>query len=53
MHYRTEVSTIKELATVEGFLAGRTHVRRETAPRMAITGMRVRPAAETVIMRFQ
>lgn len=53
MHYRTEVSTIKELATVDGFLAGRTHVRRETAPRLAITGMRVRPAAETVIMRFQ
>jgi L-ascorbate metabolism protein UlaG (beta-lactamase superfamily) len=53
MHYRTEVSTIKELATVEGFLTGRTHVRRETAPRLAITGMRVRPAAETVIMRFQ
>ncbi len=53
MHYRTEVCTIKELATVDGFLAGRTHVRRETAPRMAITGMRVRPAAETVILRWQ
>jgi L-ascorbate metabolism protein UlaG (beta-lactamase superfamily) len=53
MHYRTEVSTIKELAPVDGFLAGRTHVRRETGARLAITGMRVRPAAETVVMRFQ
>jgi len=52
MHYRTEMVTIKELAKVDAFLAGRTHVRRETNPRMAITGLRVRPAAETVILRF-
>jgi L-ascorbate metabolism protein UlaG (beta-lactamase superfamily) len=53
MHYRTELLTIKELATVDGFLAGRSNVRRETGTRLAITGMRSRPSAETVVLRYQ
>ncbi|HJX51873.1 MAG TPA: MBL fold metallo-hydrolase [Polyangia bacterium] len=53
MHYRTELSTIKELATVDGFLAGRSNVRRETGTRLAITGLRSRPSAETVVLRYQ
>ena len=31
MHYKTDVLTIKELATVDAFLAGKPNVRRETA----------------------
>ena len=53
MHYRTDVLTIKELATVDGFLAGRSNVRRETGARLAITGLRSRPSAETVVLRYQ
>ena len=30
MHYKTDVLTIKELAPVDAFLAGKTKVRRET-----------------------
>ena len=53
MHYRTDVLTIKELATVDGFLAGRSNVRRETGARLAITGLRSRQSAETVVLRYQ
>jgi len=53
MHYRTDPLTIKDLATVDGFLTGRPNVRRETGTRLAITGLRSRPSAETVIMRYQ
>jgi L-ascorbate metabolism protein UlaG (beta-lactamase superfamily) len=53
MHYRTDALTIKELATVDGFLAGRSNVRHETGTRLAITGLRSRPAAETVVLRYQ
>jgi L-ascorbate metabolism protein UlaG (beta-lactamase superfamily) len=53
MHYRTDVSTIKELATVDGFLAGRSNVRHETGTRLAITGLRSRQSAETVVLRYQ
>jgi L-ascorbate metabolism protein UlaG (beta-lactamase superfamily) len=53
MHYRTDPLTIKELATVDGFLAGRSNVRHETGPRLAITGLRSRPSAETVVLRYQ
>ena len=53
MHYRTELLTIKELATVDAFLAGRSNVRRETGTRLAITGLRSRSSAETVVLRYQ
>ena len=53
MHYRTDLLTIKELATVDGFLAGRSNVRRETGTRLAITGLRSRSSAETVVLRYQ
>ena len=53
MHFRTDVLTIKELASVDGFLAGRPNVRRETGTRLAITGLRSRPSAETVVLRYQ
>jgi L-ascorbate metabolism protein UlaG (beta-lactamase superfamily) len=53
MHYHTDPLTIKELATVDGFLAGRSNVRHETGTRLAITGLRSRPSAETVVLRYQ
>ena len=53
MHYRTDVLTIKELATVDGFLAGRSNVRRETGARLALTGLRSHSSAETVVLRYQ
>ena len=53
MHYRTDVLSIKELATVDGFLAGRSNVRRETGTRLAITGLRLRSSAETVVLRYR
>jgi hypothetical protein len=53
MHYRTDAATIKELAKVDAFLTGRPHVRRETNTRFAITGLRSRPSAETVVLRYQ
>jgi len=53
MHYRTDLLTIKELATVDGFLAGRSNVRRETGTRLAITGLRLRSSAETVVLRYR
>jgi L-ascorbate metabolism protein UlaG (beta-lactamase superfamily) len=53
MHFRTEPVTIKDLATVDGFLTGRSNVRRETNRRFSITGFRSHPSAETVILRYQ
>jgi L-ascorbate metabolism protein UlaG (beta-lactamase superfamily) len=53
MHFRTDPLTIKDLATVDGFLSGRSNVRRETKLRFAITGFRSRPSAETVVLRYQ
>jgi L-ascorbate metabolism protein UlaG (beta-lactamase superfamily) len=53
MHYRTESVAIKDLASVDAFLTGRPHVRRETGARFAITGLRSRPSAETVVLRYQ
>jgi L-ascorbate metabolism protein UlaG (beta-lactamase superfamily) len=53
MHYRASASTMKELASVDGFLADRSNVRRETSTRFAITGLRSRPSAETVVLRYQ
>jgi len=53
MHYRTDVLTIKDLATVDGFLKGRSDVRHEPGPRLAITGLRARQSAETVVLHYQ
>ena len=53
MHYRTDVLTIKDLATVDGFLKGRSDVRHEPGARLAITGLRARQSAETVVLHYQ
>jgi L-ascorbate metabolism protein UlaG (beta-lactamase superfamily) len=53
MHYKTDVVTIKDLAPVDPFLAGRPHVRREKGNRIAITGLRTKPSAEVVVLNYK
>lgn len=53
MHYKTDVITIKELATVEAFLAGRPNVRRENGNSVAITGVKARPSVEVVVLNYE
>jgi L-ascorbate metabolism protein UlaG (beta-lactamase superfamily) len=52
-HYKTDVVTIKELAPVDAFLAGRPNVRREKTNRVAITGLRYKPSAEVVVLNYK
>ena len=53
MHYKTDVLTIKDLAPVEPFLAGRTNVRRAKGNRVAVTGLRTRPSAGVVVLNYK
>lgn len=50
MHHRTQTSSIKELADVEAFAAGRPHVRRQTDNTLVLTGIKKRPWSETVVL---
>jgi hypothetical protein len=53
MHFKTDVSTSKDLAPVDAFLAGRPNVRREKSNRIAITGWRYKPSAEVVVLDYK
>jgi len=53
MHYKTDAVTIKELAPVDAFVAGRPNVRREKTNRIAITGLRYKPSAEVVVLDYK
>jgi L-ascorbate metabolism protein UlaG (beta-lactamase superfamily) len=53
VHFKTDVLTIKELAPVDPFLAGRTNVRREKGNRVAVTGLRTRPSASVVVLSYK
>jgi len=53
MHYKTASATIKELAPVDPFLAGRPNVRREKSNRVAITGVHYRPSVEVVVLDYK
>jgi L-ascorbate metabolism protein UlaG (beta-lactamase superfamily) len=53
MHYKTDVLTIKELATVDAFLAGKPNVRREKTNTINITGVKARPSTEVVVMNYK
>jgi L-ascorbate metabolism protein UlaG (beta-lactamase superfamily) len=53
MHFRTDAVTIKELSPVDPFVAGRTNVRRAKGNRVAITGLRTKPAAEVVVLDYK
>jgi L-ascorbate metabolism protein UlaG (beta-lactamase superfamily) len=53
MHYKTDVLTIKELATVDAFLAGKPNVRREKGNSLSITGVKARPSTEVVVLNYK
>jgi len=53
MHYRTDVVSIKDLATVDAFLAGKPSVRREQGNTLAITGVKRRASAEIVVLGYR
>lgn len=53
MHYKTDVLTIKELATVDAFLAGKPSVRREKGNTLSITGVKARASAEVVVLNYR
>jgi L-ascorbate metabolism protein UlaG (beta-lactamase superfamily) len=53
MHYKTEVSTIKQLATADEFLEGKSNVRRESTHTLALSTVKARPAAEIVVLGFR
>jgi L-ascorbate metabolism protein UlaG (beta-lactamase superfamily) len=53
MHYKTDVLTIKELATVDAFLAGKPNVRHESGNSIPITGVKSRPTTEVVVLGYK
>jgi L-ascorbate metabolism protein UlaG (beta-lactamase superfamily) len=58
MHYKTDVLTIKELAPVDAFLAGKKQVRRETGnsitlPAATVAGKAKAGAAEIVVLNYK
>jgi L-ascorbate metabolism protein UlaG (beta-lactamase superfamily) len=55
MHYKTDVLTIKELAPVDAFLAGKKKVRRETGNSITLTpAAKAKPgAAEIVVLNYK
>jgi L-ascorbate metabolism protein UlaG (beta-lactamase superfamily) len=53
IHYKTDVLTIKELATVDAFLAGKPNVRREKGNSISITGVKSRPSTEVVVLNYK
>lgn len=53
MHYKTDALTIKELATVEAFLAGKPSVRRVTGNVLPLSPVKTRPSAEIVVLDYK
>jgi L-ascorbate metabolism protein UlaG (beta-lactamase superfamily) len=52
MHYKTKVSTMKDLAPIDAFIAGRPNVRRTNEVRLPLTGLRQKPSAEVVLLPY-
>jgi L-ascorbate metabolism protein UlaG (beta-lactamase superfamily) len=53
MHYKTDVLTIKELATVDAFLASRTNVRRANSNTLPLSPVKAGPSAEVVVLNYK
>lgn len=53
MHYRTAVSTVTQLATVDEFLAGKANVRHLVGNVLPLSAVKARPAAEIVVMGYK
>jgi L-ascorbate metabolism protein UlaG (beta-lactamase superfamily) len=53
MHYKTAALTIKELATVDAFLAGKPNVRRAAGNVLPLSPVKTRPSAEIVVLDYK
>jgi L-ascorbate metabolism protein UlaG (beta-lactamase superfamily) len=53
MHYKTDASTVKELAGVDAFLAGKPNVRREPGNTIALSALKARPGVEVVVPGYK
>jgi L-ascorbate metabolism protein UlaG (beta-lactamase superfamily) len=53
MHYKTDAVTIKELAGVDPFLAGKPNVRREEGNTIPLTPLKGRPGTEIVVLGYR
>jgi len=52
MHYKTDVSTAKDLAPLDAFLERKANVRREAGPTVVLTSVKARPATEIVVLNW-
>ena len=50
MHYKTALSNIPQLATVDEFLAGKANVRRAGGNSIVLSNIKSRPGSEIVVM---
>ena len=53
MHYKTDAVTVKELAGVDPFLAGKANVRREVGNSIPLTPLKGRPGTEIVVLGYK
>jgi len=53
MHYKTDVSTIKELGGVDAFLEGKPNVRREATNTIPLSTLKARPGTEIVVLNYK
>jgi L-ascorbate metabolism protein UlaG (beta-lactamase superfamily) len=53
MHYKTDAVTVKELAPVDPFLAGKPNVRREPGNSIPLTPLKGRPGTEIVVLNYK
>jgi L-ascorbate metabolism protein UlaG (beta-lactamase superfamily) len=53
MHYKTAASTMKELAGVDDFLAGKPNIRREAGNTIPLNALKARPGAEVVVLGYK
>lgn len=53
MHFKTDAVTIKELAEVDPFLAGKPNVHREAGNTIALTPLKGRPGTELIVLGYK
>jgi len=53
MHYKTDVSTIKELEGVDAFLERKANVRRPGTNTLVLSPVKARPAVEIVVLSWK
>ena len=53
MHFKTDAVTIKELAEVDPFLAGKPNVHRETSNTIPLKPLKGRPGTEIIVLDYK